>query len=42
MQAFIGREKEIAKLERLIESERSEFVAVYGRRRVGKTMLIRI
>lgn len=38
---FIGREKEWKKLESLKQSSRSEFVAVYGRRRVGKTVLIR-
>lgn len=41
MQHFIGREKEIKRLEEIKKSYRSEFVAVYGRRRVGKTMLIR-
>ncbi|MGB1241510.1 MAG: AAA family ATPase [Chitinophagales bacterium] len=38
---FIGRKKEWRKLEELKNSSRSEFVAVYGRRRVGKTVLIR-
>ncbi|MBQ7706895.1 MAG: ATP-binding protein [Lachnospiraceae bacterium] len=37
---MIGRESEIQELERLYESDNSEFVAVYGRRRVGKTFLI--
>lgn len=37
---IIGREKEKAELERLYESNRAEFVAIYGRRRVGKTYLI--
>ena len=41
MQHFIGREKEKKRLEDLKYSYRSEFVAVYGRRRVGKTFLIR-
>jgi hypothetical protein len=41
MEKFFGREKEIQKIRRLIQSGRSEFLAVYGRRRVGKTMLIR-
>lgn len=36
----IGRKQEIAEMERLYNSGRSEFVAVYGRRRVGKTFLI--
>ena len=35
-----GREKEQKKLRELYESGRAEFVAVYGRRRVGKTVLI--
>lgn len=38
---LIGREKEKEILLRAIESEQSEFIAVYGRRRVGKTFLIR-
>lgn len=38
---IIGREKEISKLRELLISDQSEFVAVYGRRRVGKTFLIR-
>jgi AAA+ ATPase superfamily predicted ATPase len=37
---MIGREKEVNELERLYKSDRSEFVAVYGRRRVGKTYLV--
>ena len=38
---MIGRKSEIEKLERAFESDESEFVAVYGRRRVGKTFLVR-
>ena len=37
---IIGREKEIAELYQLYDSGKSEFVAVYGRRRVGKTFLV--
>lgn len=37
---FIGREKELSALERLYQSDKFEFVVVYGRRRVGKTALI--
>lgn len=37
---IIGREKEIAILERLYKSKKSEFVAIYGRRRVGKSYLV--
>jgi uncharacterized protein len=39
--AIIGRKKEIQTLFSLRESAKSEFLAVYGRRRVGKTYLIR-
>lgn len=38
---IIGRKEEISKLIRAYTSEYSEFVAVYGRRRIGKTFLIR-
>ena len=38
---MIGREREREELERLYLAEESEFLAVYGRRRVGKTYLIR-
>ncbi|MFN0203311.1 MAG: AAA family ATPase [Bacteroidia bacterium] len=38
---LIGREREIGKLKKLMNSTQSEFLAVYGRRRVGKTFLIR-
>lgn len=38
---FIGRKKELERVEALKNSHKSEFIAVYGRRRVGKTMLIR-
>lgn len=37
---IIGRKQEIAELNRAYKSGRAEFVAVYGRRRVGKTFLI--
>lgn len=39
--AIIGREKEIRELEKYIASDQSEFIAVYGRRRVGKAFLIK-
>ena len=38
---LIGRKKEQKTLLSLLESQESEFVAVYGRRRVGKTFLVR-
>lgn len=41
MAKIIGREKEIQTLAEAMKSERSEFVAVYGRRRIGKTFLIK-
>ena len=37
---IVGRENEIADLNRVLNSGKPEFVAVYGRRRVGKTYLI--
>ena len=41
MEHLIGRQKEIKKLQRYVASKKSEFVAIYGRRRVGKTYLVR-
>ena len=38
---IIGREKEQRELLSLLEKEESQFCAIYGRRRVGKTYLIR-
>ena len=38
---LIGRENEMETLQGLLTSDESQFVAVYGRRRVGKTFLIR-
>lgn len=38
---IIGREQEQEKLRDAYRSARSEFVAIYGRRRVGKTFLVR-
>ena len=37
---MIGRRTESATLGRLFESGRAELVAIYGRRRVGKTYLV--
>jgi len=37
---FIGRNKEMGLLEELYESDRFEFLVMYGRRRVGKTSLL--
>lgn len=41
MEHLIGREKEIKALKRYANSRKSEFIAIYGRRRVGKTYLVR-
>lgn len=38
---IIGREREIGLLNSMLESERAEFYAVYGRRRIGKTHLVK-
>lgn len=37
---FVGRERELADLNRRYESGQFEFAVIYGRRRVGKTTLI--
>lgn len=41
MENFIGREQEISILHQALASHEAELIAVYGRRRVGKTFLIR-
>jgi AAA+ ATPase superfamily predicted ATPase len=38
---IIGRENELERLQDLFDTERAEFIAMYGRRRIGKTYLIR-
>lgn len=38
---LIGREREVQELKKCYDSEKSEFVIVYGRRRIGKTFLVR-
>lgn len=40
MNNIIEREKEIAELNELYNSNKPEFVAVYGRLRIGKTFLV--
>ena len=40
MATIIGRKKEILELNELYKSDKPELIAVYGRRRVGKTFLI--
>jgi len=41
MAEMIGRKEECRELARCMKSPKSEFVVVYGRRRIGKTFLIR-
>ncbi len=41
MDMLIGRKEELQEIRNAYNSEYSQFVAVYGRRRVGKTFLIR-
>lgn len=38
---IIGRKEEIHTLKEMLSSKQAEFLAIYGRRRVGKTFLIR-
>ena len=40
MADLIGRNRELNEFKRLYISRKPEFVAVYGRRRVGKTFLV--
>ncbi|MCQ2250315.1 MAG: ATP-binding protein [Bacteroidales bacterium] len=41
MQKIIGREPEIQEFKKILASRKPEFLVVYGRRRVGKTYLVR-
>jgi len=41
LKKIIGREKEVKILDEVWKSKDAEFIAIYGRRRVGKTYLIR-
>jgi uncharacterized protein len=41
MEAIIGRKEEQKTLQKIYASSRAEFLALYGRRRVGKTYLIK-
>ena len=41
METIIGREQEKRLLTNYVDSRKAEFVALYGRRRVGKTYLVR-
>ena len=40
IQTIIGRKNELETLDRVYRSKKSEFLILYGRRRVGKTYLI--
>ena len=40
MSTFIGRQKELAVLDHMWDSEQAQFLILYGRRRVGKTALL--
>ena len=37
---MVGREKELAELKRAFEADESQLIAIYGRRRIGKTYLV--
>ena len=37
---FVGREKELAEMNRLYDAPGFQMLVLYGRRRVGKTTLI--
>ena len=41
MEKMIGRKEECEELRRRLQSPVSEFVVIYGRRRIGKTYLVR-
>lgn len=41
MDKLIGRKKECEALQKMVSSNKSELVVVYGRRRIGKTFLVR-
>ncbi len=41
MTGIIGRKEELRRLQDISESSQAEFLAIYGRRRVGKTHLVR-
>ncbi len=41
MKQLVGRDSEIKHLQEAIDHDQSELIAIYGRRRVGKTFLVR-
>src|SRR4030042_3473224 len=40
MEKFVDRKSELSELEHLLPGQQSQFLIVYGRRRVGKTTLL--
>jgi AAA+ ATPase superfamily predicted ATPase len=38
---MLGRKQEIELLQEALQSARAELIAIYGRRRVGKTFMVR-
>lgn len=41
MEKIIGRKSELDLLSKYYDSDRPEFIVLYGRRRVGKTFIVR-
>ncbi len=41
MERIVGRKQELEKLQKILEAKRATFLVVYGRRRIGKTYLIK-
>ena len=41
LQKFVGRKQQLTELRKILNSISPEFIAVYGRRRVGKTFLVK-
>ena len=41
LQNIIGRKREIELIENCLNSNKPEFIAIYGRRRIGKTYLVK-
>lgn len=40
-QPFVGRQQQLSEFRKILNSNNPEFIAVYGRRRVGKTFLVK-
>jgi AAA+ ATPase superfamily predicted ATPase len=38
---FVSREEDLERMDEIVEKQDSSFVAIYGRRRVGKTLFVR-